>query len=723
MGNHDVFISYSREDRPKIEKLAQALTQKGLRVWWDPDIKTGAGFRQEIADALENTRSVLVVWSRYSVGSRFVCDEADEGAARDVLFPALIDNVDIPLGFRQIQTADLTHWRGNMNDPALKAFVEAIHNGARSGGGAPARRRAPQPAEEPAPAPVADKPKPKAQKPKVQKPPKQKKPPKQRSAKTRYTTTGSQRRLALYGQAVFMAALIAAGFAAMAYTSDFVFPTYRPFFVGAMGVLAFLSRIGTLEADRAAGAASLALLPRSFIALILFSLVAISPLLLEGRIYAAALEGVQVKGIEGADINNVTLDKAGDRLLTASDDSTVKLWDARTGVELGEFTEHENWVWGADFSPDGKYAVSASRDITADIWNTANTKLVRKLTGHASSVYDAAWSPDGSAIATSSSDNTIIIWDPETGDVIRTLTGHTDSVNAVDFDPEGNVLASASTDGNVRLWNWRSGAAIAVLSIGGPGNDVKFSNDGSMFAAAADNGLIRLWRTDPRDRIASFNHGADKAFAVAFAKNDTILATSGIDPVIRLWNIADQTVITELKGHKDGVRGLDASADGTIIVSGSRDNTARIWDIESGKEIVTMGHINSAIDLPMAIDTPPLFVSSQAPVPVDFTKDPSRAAYLFGKGFVIAFVVLVAALIAKGVFWIVGARAIARPIVVAALLVLSGYVGLLIASALPAEALSLWLTLAFIPATVFALLRWVWRSLILRNFSARTRKV
>jgi TIR domain/WD domain, G-beta repeat len=719
LANHDVFISYSREDRPKVEKIAHALSQRGLRVWWDPEIKTGAGFRQEIGEALNNTRSVIVMWSRYSVASRFVADEADEGAAREILFPALIDNVDIPLGFRQIQTADLTHWRGNLNDNAFKAFISAVSDGAANARGAPDRRPQPAPvAPTPAtPEPTAKQPPKKQKKPK---PPKRAKPPK--AQKSAYTTTGSKRRLALFAQAIFMAALIAAAFGALAYTSDFVFAAYRPFFVGAMGILAFLSRYGTLEADRAAGAASLALLPRSYMALILFSLIASAPLILEGRIYAAALEGVQVKGIEGADINGVTLDAAGKRLLTSSDDSTVKLWDATTGVELAEFTQHENWVWDADFSPDGKLAVSASRDLSADIWSTSNAKLIRQLKGHRSSVRDAAWSPDGSAIATSSNDKTIIIWDPETGEAVRTLTGHGDRVTAIDFSPDGALLASASDDGNVRLWDWRNGRRVAALSIGGPGNDVQFSNDGAMFAAAADNGKIRIWRTQSRDRIATFNHGAAKAFGVAFANGDKTLATSGIDPVIRLWNIADQTLIAELEGHRDASRSLDSSSDGKIIVSGSRDNTARIWDAVTGEELVTMGHISSAINLPMAIDTPPVFVSSRAPVPVDFKEHPAKAANLLGKGVIIAAALLLGALLIKGVLWIARARAIARLVVVTALFAVAAYVGLLIASALPAEALALWLTLAFVPATVFALLRWVWRATILRNFSRLTRK-
>lgn len=738
LGHHDVFISYSREDRAKVEKIANALVQKGLHVWWDPKIKTGAGFRQEISEALSATRSVIVIWSRNSVASRFVADEADEGAAREILFPALIDNVDIPLGFRQIQTADLTHWRGNLNDNAFKAFIDAVADGAAAHAGAPDRQPPPQ---EPAPAPKRE---PDAEKPAPQKPkpapapkpapkPAQARPKPQTISKraSKYTTTGSRRRLALFGQAISMAVLIAAAFGALAYASDFVFADYRPIFIGAMAILAFLSRYGTLEADRAAGAASLALLPRSYIALILFSLISISPLILEGRIYAAALEGVQVKGIEGADINSVAFDASGTHIVTASDDNTIKLWDATTGVERAEFTGHDDacaddnnrcWVWDAAFSPDSARAVSASRDRTAIVWDTSNAAAITTLTGHAATIYDVAWSPDGAAIATGSGDNTIKLWNPETGDEIRTLSIHIDNINSVDFHPGGDMLAAASTDGTVSLWNWRSGARLISLSIGGPGNDVKFSNDGSMYAAAANNGAIRVWRTNDNNLIASLNHGAERAFAVAFVEDDAMLVTSGIDPVIRKWDIATQTLIHEFEGHKDGVRGLDSTADGEWIVSGSRDNTARIWRAADGENRITMGHIKSAIDLPMAIDTPPAFVSSQAPVPVNFNADPKAGLMLLAKGLAMAFALLIVALLVKGFFWIVGLRPVSRITVVASLFAVAAYAGLLMASALPAEALALWLTIAFVPATVFALLRWAWRALILRNFNRRTRK-
>ena len=729
MSKHDVFVSYSRDDRAKVQRIANALNERGLRVWWDPEIKTGSGFRNEIADALDGSKSVVVIWSRHSVASRFVADEADEGAAREILYPALIDNVDIPLGFRQIQTADLTHWRGNLNDDAFKAFVETVANGAGVGPAGHKSEPAPQPTT-PAPAPteeVVEKVSPPSPK---EKPAKTKTVKKSATKPNRYTTTGSKRRFQLYGQAVFMAGIIAAAFALLAYGSDFVFSAYRPYFVGAMGLLAFLSRYGTLEADRAAGAASLALLPRSYIALILFSLIAISPLILQGRIYAAALEGVQVKGIEGADINNVTVNGDGTLVLTASDDNTAKVWEVATGVERGEYEEHKAecqdeearcWIWSGDFSPDNEFAVTASRDRTADIWKVATSSHIRTLAGHRASIYDVAWHPAGEVIATASSDNTIKLWHPETGDVIRTLNAHSDNVNAIDFSPDGKVLASASKDGMMRLWDWQNGGRMAALSIGAAGNDVKFSGSGEYIAAAADNGTIRVWETASRKRTLTFSHGAPRAFAVAFADEDRLLATSGIDPVIRVWNMQNGALVRELEAHKDGVRGLDATADGTTLISGSRDNTIRVWDATSGVNDITMGHIKSAIDLPMAIDLPPFFVASQAPVPVDFAKEPETAGTLIGKGVFVAFVLLIGSLILKGIFWLVRLKPVARLSVVGVLFAAAGYTGLLIAATLPIEALALWLTIAFVPATLFAFMRWMWRIGVLRNLNRRTR--
>ena len=78
----DVFISYKREDEVRVARLARALEQAGLAVWWDRGLPGAESWRENIASALHAAKCVLVVWSHGSVGveGAFVRDEA--GAAR-----------------------------------------------------------------------------------------------------------------------------------------------------------------------------------------------------------------------------------------------------------------------------------------------------------------------------------------------------------------------------------------------------------------------------------------------------------------------------------------------------------------------------------------------------------------------------------------------------------------------------------------------------------------
>jgi hypothetical protein len=69
---------------------------------------------------------VIVLWSKYSVVSRFVKEEANHALERGVLAPVKIDYVDLPLGFGEVQTADLTGWDGEENHEGLQRFLANI---------------------------------------------------------------------------------------------------------------------------------------------------------------------------------------------------------------------------------------------------------------------------------------------------------------------------------------------------------------------------------------------------------------------------------------------------------------------------------------------------------------------------------------------------------------------------------------------------------------------
>ncbi|KAG2055064.1 WD40 repeat-like protein, partial [Suillus hirtellus] len=62
----------------------------------------------------------------------------------------------------------------------------------------------------------------------------------------------------------------------------------------------------------------------------------------------------------------------GTRIVSGSEDSTVRVWDAAKGLPLGEpFRGHTDSVWSVSFSPDGTRIVSGSVDSTVRVWNSA----------------------------------------------------------------------------------------------------------------------------------------------------------------------------------------------------------------------------------------------------------------------------------------------------------------------------------------------------------------
>ena len=107
----DIFISYAREDKAYARALADVLEGYGWTVWWDPKIPVGKEFPEVIEQALQEARSVLVIWSSRSVAKRWVVTEAAEGLQRNVLIPVLIEETKIPFEFRRIQAASLIGWQ------------------------------------------------------------------------------------------------------------------------------------------------------------------------------------------------------------------------------------------------------------------------------------------------------------------------------------------------------------------------------------------------------------------------------------------------------------------------------------------------------------------------------------------------------------------------------------------------------------------------------------
>ena len=121
-----LFLSYARADEASARRLANALEQAGYTIWWDALIEGGAAFGRSIAEALDSADAVLVLWSKTSVESDWVKDEAAQGRERHRLIPLSLDGSQPPLGFRQYQVIDISHWHGRSNAAQIAAIERAI---------------------------------------------------------------------------------------------------------------------------------------------------------------------------------------------------------------------------------------------------------------------------------------------------------------------------------------------------------------------------------------------------------------------------------------------------------------------------------------------------------------------------------------------------------------------------------------------------------------------
>ena len=123
LGLHDLFISYGRADEPLARQFAVTLEQEGFAVWWDETLRSGDTYDEVIEAALRQAPAVVVLWSATSVQSRWVRSEATIGDRNGALVPAMIAQCERPIMFELTQTADLTGWSGDREDPRWRSFV------------------------------------------------------------------------------------------------------------------------------------------------------------------------------------------------------------------------------------------------------------------------------------------------------------------------------------------------------------------------------------------------------------------------------------------------------------------------------------------------------------------------------------------------------------------------------------------------------------------------
>ncbi len=286
----------------------------------------------------------------------------------------------------------------------------------------------------------------------------------------------------------------------------------------------------------------------------------------------------------------------GQFILTASQDTTAKIWDSQTGQCLLTLEGHSERIDNAQFSPDGKQVLTASWDNSIKIWDALSGQCLQTIEDKEFGIYYAAYSPDGKFVVSpyygGELNYVAKIWEVESGRIISVLQdGELDSNSYAIFHPDGKTLITLSFD--IKVWDFNSGHCLFKIE-GNNGYEFRsaaYSPDGKYLATASK--LCQVWDTSNWECVVSIEDPQGHGFYSAVYSLDGLhlLTTQGDCAQIRCSGTGE--CLMELKGEKYWFKKAVFSPDGSKILSTAEGNVAKVWDAKSGQNLLTLDNFDN----------------------------------------------------------------------------------------------------------------------------------
>ncbi|GAA5906217.1 hypothetical protein JCM8208_000665 [Rhodotorula glutinis] len=304
-----------------------------------------------------------------------------------------------------------------------------------------------------------------------------------------------------------------------------------------------------------------------------------------------------------------------DKVVSASDDNTISVFDMKTGTPRANLAGHIGGVWALQYS--GNVLVSGSTDRTVRVWDLDTHECTHAFVGHTSTVRclqivepenvnpdphgPPIWEPAFPLIVTGSRDFSLRVWklpmpgkdrdylpdlaelenevDPASRNPyhLRHLTGHTQAVRAL--AAKGDTLVSGSYDMDVRVWDVSTGRVRHILR----GHTQKvysvvYDHVRKQCASGSMDSTVRLWSTETGECKAVLEGHTSLVGLLGLTHRNLVSAAA--DWTLRIWDPVTGVCRQSLAAHQGAITCFQH--DEHKVISGS-DGTLKMWDVQTGE--------------------------------------------------------------------------------------------------------------------------------------------
>lgn len=289
-----------------------------------------------------------------------------------------------------------------------------------------------------------------------------------------------------------------------------------------------------------------------------------------------------------------------DRVISGSDDSTINIYDTRTGRLSHTLHGHDGGVWALQYLDN--VLVSGSTDRTVRVWDIERAECTQIFYGHTSTVRclqiimprmqpDGEWFPEEPIIVTGSRDSTLRVWLlpkrgsqrylPTPPEAANEETGN--SSTSADPSTSPGTTAPATVSTNPYFLRKLTGHSQSVRALSGAGN--------TLVSGSYDH-TVRVWKISTGECRWRLQGHIAKVYSVVYDAERDRCFSGSMDHCVKVWSLATGTNIFTLEGtsprniklmagHSSLVGLLDLSHD--YLVSAAADSTLRIWNPDTGK--------------------------------------------------------------------------------------------------------------------------------------------